>query len=323
MRRLLLVAWAAVLPALAHAQTTVPVAGQLVGKINTLIGAQQCTGAAPLDVVWTMAAMPGGLPPGGFGTVRIYASNKKRTATTGTGGDPRTCYLSTDSTTDTTIKSVQLAQFDSVQLLSNQQTIPGTGLAAMAQAFGIDCTAETTSTPIYMCALPYQNESSTTQLGYANGDFTLSTRRPLPPTNVTVESAERALRVGWTEATTGENAIEFRVEAVTADTRDSTPGVPHTKRTNASPSMVGGLKDGVEYDVSVIAISAAGTESDRSEIKKGTPLQTEDFWDWYQRAVSENGGTGGVEQGGCTTGAAGVLGLLGAAALVRVFRRKP
>lgn len=311
MRRLLLVAVAAGLPALAAAQT----AGQLTGVTNNLIGTQQCLGEASLEVRWAMAPLPNNGGVSGTGTVRIFASNKARTATT---DDPRTCVLATDTTNDATIKTHEVTQFDDVAIASNQQTIEAGDLAAMATALGLDCNTETTATPIYMCALAYVNDQTASHLGYANGQFTLNTRKPPPVTDVRVESAENALRVRWTEATTGENATEFRVEAVTADTRDGTPGVPHRVRTNGSPVMVEGLVNLVEYDVTVVAISAAGTESDPAPAPaaKGTPRPTDDFWDWYERH-------GGVEQGGCASGAAGVLALVGAAALVRVRRRKP
>jgi MYXO-CTERM domain-containing protein len=298
---------AAAMPALALAQTQ-PQAGVLQGLNNNLIGSAQCGGTQGLRVLWAMKAMPTAGSVGGFGTVKIFASNKKRN--TGLTEDPRTCWRSNDNFQgDTTIKTAELPQFDDRQLAVGDETIPAAAVAKMMTDLGINCATETTSTPVYMCALAYTNTNATDHIGYANGDFTLNNRKPGTPTNVAVEPAENALNVRWTEATTGENATEFRVIAKNGND-------VHTARTNGSPVMVNGLKNGTLYSVTVVAISSAGSESDPSEAVTGTPQPTEDFWDWYQ-------GREGVEQGGCTSGAAGALALLGAAALLRVRRRKP
>jgi MYXO-CTERM domain-containing protein len=309
MRRLLVVAIAAAMPALALAQTQ-PQPGVLQGLNNNLIGSAQCGGTQGLRVLWAMKPMPTAGSVGGFGTVKIFASNKKRTGTT---EDPRTCWRSNDNFAgDTTIKTAEMPPFEDRQLTVGDETILPPDVAKMMSDLGINCATETTSTPVYMCALAYTSTNTTNHIGYANGDFTLNNRKPNPPTNVGVEPAENALRVRWTEATTGENATEFRVIAknTVVDTD------VHTARTNGSPAMVNGLVNGTLYSVTVIAISLAGSESDPSQAVTGTPQPTEDFWDWYQ-------GRGGVEQGGCTSGAAGALALLGAAALLRVRRRKP
>ena len=59
--------------------------------------------------------------------------------------------------------------------------------------------------------------------------------------------------------------------------------------------------------MTVSALSAAGNPSAESNALLGTPIPADDFWDRYSAA-------GGQEEGGCATGAAGPLALLGLAA---------
>jgi uncharacterized protein (TIGR03382 family) len=86
--------------------------------------------------------------------------------------------------------------------------------------------------------------------------------------------------------------------------------------TGTGPYRLEGLVNGVVYAVAVLGVSAAGAESDPSNVKTAEAQQVNDFWQTYKDA-------GGNETGGCSSGVAGPLGLaLLAGALALVRRRK-
>lgn len=305
MRRILLVLALATAPALAAAQAE----GVVQGRTNNLINRQMCQGTAGLELLWTTKLISGSFAAAG--QYRVYASNQKRTPAAG-DTDQRTCFRPGD-TGQTGLLTVEVTTFDAVNL-SERRTVAAADMAKLAAGVGADC-ASTANTPVYLCVL--WHDAGGTYRGYANGDFTLTAAAPPTPTNVRVRPGENALNVSWTEDdSTSVDAVEYRVEAITDDPRDSRPGEAHTTTVASATARVSGLVNGVAYRVVVIAISDAENESAPSAEVIGIPAFTEDFWEWYD-------GRGGVEQGGCATGAAGLLALVGAAALLRLRRRKP
>jgi uncharacterized protein (TIGR03382 family) len=81
--------------------------------------------------------------------------------------------------------------------------------------------------------------------------------------------------------------------------------------TDAESVTIGGLANFTTYSVTVRAISVGGNLSDPSFAVSGTPAPSAGFLEVY----------GGVEKGGCSTGTAGALALLGTALVLAVRRR--
>jgi uncharacterized protein (TIGR03382 family) len=71
----------------------------------------------------------------------------------------------------------------------------------------------------------------------------------------------------------------------------------------------------VEYQVRVYAFSSADNRSAASEAGVGTPMLVRDFFAIYREDF------GGREEGGCASGAAGLLALLGVGSAL-LFRRR-
>jgi hypothetical protein len=86
------------------------------------------------------------------------------------------------------------------------------------------------------------------------------------------------------------------------------------QESSCSDLRIGGLTNGVTYQVVAYGMNSANNPSPASAAADGTPVPTDDFWNHYKK-------DGGREQGGCSTGA-GALGLLGALSLLALRRRK-
>jgi hypothetical protein len=186
--------------------------------------------------------------------------------------------------------------------------------AAILSAASVDC-ASTSDVTVNVCALFLQNGTSasvTNPSGSATGTVTFSVAKPGVPTNVSVQPAEAGLVVSWSGSA---NASYYIVTAIAVNAADDPATHTTTQLTSTSKQMISGLKNGVTYDVTVTAYSAADTPSDPSAAVQGTPIPVDDFWSRYHNA-------GGPEQGGCASGPADLLGmLLAAAALSRIRRR--
>lgn len=187
-----------------------------------------------------------------------------------------------------------------------------TGL--FAPAAGLDCAATTTARTIYVCVHWFDGGGA--RGAWAVGSLALDTRRPPAPTGLGSSPGNEALTIRWT-APTGGNvaAAEYRVELSPSDGSGTVRRLTGT----ATSVRVDGLQNGTQYDVRVFSISAAGNDSATSADLVGTapddsrtPQPVDDFWDVYD----------GAEQGGCATGAAGPLALLGLAGLLAVLRRR-
>jgi len=148
---------------------------------------------------------------------------------------------------------------------------------------------------------------------------------PSTPTNVTVAPGDAALNVSWLEGTGGTVPTDhYLVQAFTLSCDPATTTPPTdcldtlaSQDTTASRSIrLPGLTIGTTYGVVVYAYSATGTPSEVSGVATGTPIVVLNYWDKYKAM-------GGLEEGGCGSGSAGLLSLLAVAGLVRVLRRRP
>jgi len=153
----------------------------------------------------------------------------------------------------------------------------------------------------------------------AAAPLTLDLLTPATPTLNDVSPGDSSLHVSWAAGTTGGidagtigASTSYKVIAT-----DTTTGKEHTTDpiSSATGGVIGGLTNGVTYDVQVVALSTANNESARSNTIQGTPVEVLDFWRNYKQ-------DSGREQGGCASGAAGLVALLALAPLALRARRR-
>lgn len=88
-----------------------------------------------------------------------------------------------------------------------------------------------------------------------------------------------------------EAGARLRAEVAPAGSTDFVSGA--TTITNTRSVVVNGLENGTTYSVRVVALDAAGNESEASEPVDGTPVPSQGFWGNYKDA-------GGQDTGGCS-----------------------
>jgi hypothetical protein len=177
---------------------------------------------------------------------------------------------------------------------------------------GTTCAANPTQPTVYLCLEWFTTGSPpTTPQGRALGQMTFDVVGPstAPVLNAPIPVGDTRLAPSWT-GITGETSPSYIAIATSPSGAKLASGV--TTNTSAT---IDHLTNNVAYDVTVRAFDQAGNIGPASSAVSATPLPVDDFWDTYQKA-------GGRETGGCGTGAAGLLGLLGAAAGLLVARRR-
>lgn len=303
--RALLLAVALAAPALAGAQVADGVLQPVAG--DEFVNAAQCAGTdtTPVELVWNTHVNTALFTTGG--TYRLFASN---TQPASTGTDANFC-----PETDVTADDVRAGQVGDDLDATSQAVTASMEFSPleMVQASGYDACDATTEKTIYLCIHWY--DASGVRNGWAKGTVKLSFDAPAAPVDVSVTPGDGALNVRWSAGTGGEaDATEYQVVATTTDARDPA-GTHEYGRTNDNSFRARGLVNGVPYTVVVYAFSEAGNRSDASASATGTPQPVADFWDVYRQR-------GGTEKGGCSSGSAGALALLGTAALLALARRK-
>lgn len=302
--RALLLAAALAAPALAGAQVADGVLQPISG--DEFVNAGQCAGSdtSPTALVWNThvtALFSQG------GTYRLFASNKQP-GTTGT--DANFCPETDDVANGVRAGQVG-ADFDAISqsVTASKDFSP----LEMVRAAGYDACDATSEKTIYLCVHWY--DANGARNGWAKGSVKLSLTVPAAPTGVSLTPGDSALNVRWSAGTGGAvDATDYSVVATTTDASD--PAGTHAfGKTNDTTYRASGLVNGVTYSVVVYAYSKAGNQSAASAAVTGTPLPVSDFWDVYRQR-------GGTEEGGCASGPAGALALLGTAALLALARRK-
>jgi Fibronectin type III domain len=147
---------------------------------------------------------------------------------------------------------------------------------------------------------------------------------PAPPVNVSASPGESGLNVSWAAGTGGDAAATSYTATASPVSPDATHigcssggGGGSCSVSNDTHCRISGLTNGACYDVKVKAFSAVNNPSQDSSPAPGVPQPVLDFWRLYK-------GDGGVENGGCGQGAAGLLALLGLAPFApRSRRREP
>jgi uncharacterized protein (TIGR03382 family) len=306
MRRALLLL-ALLVPALARAQTS----GGISFVPDANIGRTECDPAngETIDVRWTVSGTS--LGPG---TYRVYASTRAPTAdeTSGvklcdTGNVPADGVFAAKIGGDIVATASTGTQ--------NEDFLASDFVQATAPVDAVSCTDNSTRT-IHVCVHFFPSGQSTATAS-ATGQLELDLKVPPRPINVVVTPGEEALEVSWDEGTaTGGQAdtTYYRIQARSDDPRD--PELHDEGDFTGESGRIDGLVEGVTYQVTVTAFSAADNASEPSDPPvSGTPIPVSDFWEHYEES-------GGQEQGGCSSGPAGAIAILGAALALALQRRR-
>jgi MYXO-CTERM domain-containing protein len=309
MRRVLLVAGvAAPLVVLAISATS----GQLLETTNysaktgaSYVNLAQCNGTSPLNIEFNIPSASGG-------TYNLFASTHEP-STSGTSSVLLCAETSSTSvnppiyaggvgngiTADAAVKDAAISGADVVKKI----TPPDNPV----------CDASQENQQIWICA-HWTDANANKDVASATGKFILQFAKPSPPTGISAGPGSGKLYVSWTASDpSGPALADHYVAAATPTAGGSTVFSGSVTGTSAS---IGGLSNGTEYSVVVYAYSIGGNQSDASSpAALATPVAGADFWDVYKDR-------GGQEQGGCASGGAGALGLLGAVAGLVLRRRK-
>jgi len=284
------------LPALVRAQAPGVVEPQRVDDryaVDKYINLDECDPARNVRVEfrWNVQLESGQAARNGV--FRFFATNKQPAASS---GGLAYCPIADDRPNGVFGKQV------GTDFVNNGGLTTGNGVVTTSQIVAVSypddlCTVRG-DVPIYVCVHfhPYTSGTAVdpTPRGLASGTLTLSTQAPGAPHLDSVGRGNERLEARWTAASTGISAEWFRifateVGATAPTTSDDALG---------SRGWVDGLVNGTPYDVTVVALSAAGNPSPASNAIQESPIAADDFWDRYEKA-------GGQEQGGCASGAGG------------------
>jgi MYXO-CTERM domain-containing protein len=186
------------------------------------------------------------------------------------------------------------------------------------KAAGKSCNPSQDGATIWICA--HWSDATSTRNGSAVGKFQLQFNAPDAAGNVNVSAGDTKLFVKWDPATTGAILADHYIAEAYLPPHSPTNTPPDPADATAGPvtahsTTITGLTNGQTYDVYVVAYSIGGNPGPRSKVQQGTPQPSADFWDVYKSR-------GGVEEGGCQSGPAGALAMLGVALLLAFRRRK-
>jgi len=325
MRRNLLGVVALLVPAMGFAGVTPTTAGQIILDGSTdpaYINIAQCGGTANgihddpmnVDLTWKLAFAEGGaLTPGG--TYKLFVTKRSPDSTgeqslsceqstqgsdlvhAAVGSDDGTIAVNGDN--DPMISSVAVSRHD---IAVAHATVNGSATPCPSP--------NTLPTTVYLC-VEWAASVGGTPAGRATAQLTLDLTAPaVAPVLKNVGVGDTRLYPSWTGiADTGATYKAY------ADAAGGTSPAKSSDEAAATSSTITGLTNGVVYNVTVRGFDPAGNPSPASAALQGTPETVSDFWDEYRSR-------GGKETGGCSSGAAGILALLGAAVAPLVTRRR-
>jgi hypothetical protein len=314
MRRVLLVAVVAVPVVVLAAVSAQP--GQVVETTNfnsasgaSYINALQCAGTVssnPLKLEWQIQTLSGAFTSNVNAAYKIFATNQAPAAAA-TGGGTFCAELSAPNA-NPVVYAGQVGESFPATLPVLDEPLSGSDAVKAATPVGTGCVD---GQVVYICAHMYAQDG-TTRLGFATGKFLVQLTAPGVPTGVTAGSGDGRLSVSWAPGTGGATTDHYVAQA----TPVAGGNTIFSANSTATSTTISGLQNGTAYNVGVIAYSVGGNPSTLSQTVIATPMPGADFWEVYKDA-------GGTEGGGCASGAAGALALLGTASLLALRRRKP
>ncbi len=298
-----------VAPALAGAQTTDSVSITLRDSggntLTTPLGRIRCSGVTGFDdprVSFTWNLVPQ------TATTPAYATNDT--------------YRLSATTTDTCPASPGNGSglINSVTASSTSGSFPASGnellLSDILTAIPATCTTGSADLTIRLCVSLVRGSTGNVDKTI-NNSFDIQLKSPPAPTGISVTPGNNALNIAWSPGTVGAGQADTDHYTVSVTPQDPIldPGGTRTATTSTRSVRVAGLVNDLTYDISVVAFSVGGNPSVTDLPGTGKPVPIDDFYNWYRNH-------GGVEEGGCAGGPAGLLSLLGLGAALRLFRRR-
>lgn len=265
------------------------------------VNAAACKSGGTASLEWNVVTVSGGFSA--TGDYQIFASDTQP-ATSGTivGQCPPDA--------PTANPAVHTKQVDSASVTASIQDKAVSG-SAMASAANLSCDAASESRVVWVCA---HQVSNGTVVGHASGKFIIQVAAPNAPRLDSVGSGDGELTANFTAPVDPGTQIDHYAARATPSGQTS-PEFWSPNSTGGS-ATISGLANNTAYDVVVFAYSVGGNPGPASNQMSGTPVPAADFWEVYKDH-------GGVEKGGCGTGAAAAPALLGAIALLALRRRAP
>jgi MYXO-CTERM domain-containing protein len=186
--------------------------------------------------------------------------------------------------------------------------------STMVSAAGKTCDVRS---DIFLC---FEALRGATKVGTARVTLSVVVDKPNAPVVQSVTPGNGALNVRWDPVNPGLNESYAVVTRTTDPLDPAVVGSAEVVRTSpqvaATELRVRDLTNGAVYGVQVVAFSDADNPSDVDPLNatSASPVPVADFWQAYKAA-------GGREQGGCSTGGAGLGALVVLAALAAMRRR--
>ncbi|MGZ3458618.1 MAG: MXAN_2561 family MXYO-CTERM-anchored protein [Archangium sp.] len=160
------------------------------------------------------------------------------------------------------------------------------------------CGAEGIESTMRLCAATKQTDfvgSCNTAVTAATPlKIVYDTKKPNAPSIDSVSSLDEALEISFSAPS---DAAKVRLVALSGGVQVT----QNTQRVELGPVKLGGLENGVTYELQLYAIDAADNESDAFATGEGTPVKTLGFYEKYREA-------GGSEMGGCNAAGGGLAG---------------
>lgn len=267
----------------------------------TMITLKECqnTTASGLSLSWTTSVAVSG------GSYKLYASNNSECLDKST---EHSNYVRT--------------LVDTITATSSSGAYPASGtepvVKFMSYAGNSTCSPTALNATFIFFCVDYIPSSGSLTTNAATGQIAVDLAAPAKPVGVVVTPGDSGLHVSWTngwstDGGTPGTTTGYKVYAAPSGT--TTKVVYELTGIMQTSHRIGGLTNDQPYDVQVTAITEGGNESEKSDIVSGTPSLVYDFWREYEEE-------GGVEQGGCATGAAGLAALAGLVPFALRARRR-
>jgi MYXO-CTERM domain-containing protein len=258
--------------------------------------------AAIVNLSWVTQLTNSATQFPGTAAYRIYASNKAI--------QNNTCYTQGNGTD---LNAGQVGE--TITGLQQSVALEPANIAQILSAAGqlAGCATSSGDIAVYVCVQAFATSDASTIIGVATGQMTLSITPPGSPSGVTAKPADSgALDISWSAPGGSPAAYDYRVTVVNG----ADPDTHQQTDIRSLSTTVSGLTNDIPYTISVYARSQAGNENATPGTTVATPVFVANFWDVYHTVYK------GQEQGGCSSGAAGPIALLGLAALVAKLRRR-